>query len=99
MRQIAPLLELSPSEWRKSLDVDLAAPFALARAAIPGMLQQGRGKIINIASMAGHLAFQNRAAYCATKAGLITLTKTITLEYGAPGIWCNAVAPGVVETR
>ncbi|MCE0762075.1 SDR family oxidoreductase [Pseudonocardia kujensis] len=98
VRPIAPLLELSPAEWRKTLDIDLTAPFVLARAAIPGMLEQGRGKIINIASMAGQLAFQDRAAYCAAKAGLIMLTKTITLEYGARGIWCNAVAPGVVET-
>ncbi|GAA4684840.1 gluconate 5-dehydrogenase [Pseudonocardia yuanmonensis] len=98
VRQIAPLLELSPADWRNTLDVDLTAPFVLSRAAIPGMLEQGRGKIVNIASMAGHLAFQNRAAYCAAKAGLIMLTKTITLEYGGRGIWCNAVAPGVVET-
>jgi len=98
VRQIAPLLEVTPAEWRRTLDVDLTAPFALSRAALPGMLEQGRGKIVNIASMAGHLAFQNRAAYCAAKAGVIMLTKTITLEYGGQGIWCNAVAPGVIET-
>lgn len=98
VRQIAPILELAPADWRRTLDVDLTAPFVLSRAALPGMLERGRGKIVNIASMAGELAFRNRAAYCSAKAGLIMLTKTITLEYGGRGIWCNAVAPGVVET-
>ncbi len=98
VRQILPLLELSPADWRRTLDVDLTAPFVLSRAAIPGMVEQGRGKIVNIASMAGHMAFHNRAAYCTAKAGLMMLTKTVTMEFGAQGIWCNAVAPGVVET-
>jgi NAD(P)-dependent dehydrogenase (short-subunit alcohol dehydrogenase family) len=62
------------------------------------MLEQGRGKIVNIASVAGQLAFDHRAAYCAAKAGLIMLTKTITLEFGSRGVWCNAIGPGVVET-
>lgn len=97
-RQVAPILDLSPTDWRRTLDVDLTAPFVLSRAAIPGMITAGRGKIINIASMAGHVAFGDRAAYCAAKAGLIMLTRTITVEFGGRGIWCNAVAPGVVET-
>jgi NAD(P)-dependent dehydrogenase (short-subunit alcohol dehydrogenase family) len=98
IRDIAPFLELSPAAWRRTLDIDLTAPFVLSQAAIPEMIEQGRGKIINIASMAGVLAYPNRAAYCVAKAGLIMLTKTITLEYGGRGIWCNAIAPGVVET-
>ncbi|TCK26774.1 SDR family NAD(P)-dependent oxidoreductase [Pseudonocardia endophytica] len=98
VRQIVPMLELEPADWRRTLDVDLTAPFVLSRAAIPGMVEKGRGKIVNIASMAGHMAFRDRAAYCTAKAGLMMLTKTITMEFGASGIWCNAVAPGVVET-
>jgi gluconate 5-dehydrogenase len=98
VRQIAPLLELTPADWRRTLDVDLTAPFVLIRAALPGMVERGRGKIVNIASMAGRMAFQNRAAYCTAKAGLMMLTKTVAFEFGAQGIWCNAVAPGVVET-
>ncbi|WP_225924569.1 SDR family NAD(P)-dependent oxidoreductase [Pseudonocardia abyssalis] len=97
-RQVKPLLELSPADWRATLDIDLTAPFVLSRAALPGMLEQGRGKIVNIASMAGHVAFADRAAYCTAKAGLMMLTRTITFEFGGRGIWCNAVAPGVVET-
>lgn len=98
LRRIAPFLEISPESWRQTLDVDLTAPFVLSQAVLPSMLAKGRGKIVNVASMAGLLAFQNRAAYCAAKAGLIMLTKTITYEHGADGIWCNAIAPGVVET-
>lgn len=62
VRQIAPLLELSPPEWRQDPRRRPHRPLVLARAAIPGMLNRASGKIINIASMAGHLAFQNRAA-------------------------------------
>ena len=98
VRQILPMLEISPTDWRHTLDVDLTAPFVLCQAVIPGMIEQGRGKIVNIASMAGALAFHNRAAYCTAKAGLMMLTKAVTVEFGGQGIWCNAVAPGVVET-
>ncbi|GAA4871297.1 SDR family NAD(P)-dependent oxidoreductase [Pseudonocardia benzenivorans] len=98
VRQIAPILDLTPKEWRHTLDVDLTAPFVLSRAAIPGMIEQGRGKIVNIASITGELAFADRSAYCVAKAGIIMLTKTITLEFAARGIWCNAIGPGVVET-
>ncbi|BBF99376.1 MULTISPECIES: SDR family NAD(P)-dependent oxidoreductase [Pseudonocardia] len=97
-RQVAPILELTPTQWRGTLDIDLTAPFVLSRAAIPGMIDQGHGKIVNIASMAGHIAFGDRAAYCAAKAGVIMLTRTIAYEFGSRGIWCNAIAPGVVET-
>ena len=98
VRQIAPLLDLTPADWRRTLDVDLTAPFVLTRAVLPGMVERGRGKIVNIASMAGHMAFRNRAAYCTAKAGLMMLTRTVAFEFGSQGIWCNAVAPGVVET-
>jgi gluconate 5-dehydrogenase len=97
-RQIAPLLDIEPADWRRTLEVDLVAPFVLSRAVIPGMIEQGRGKIVNIASMAGLAAFRDRAAYSAAKAGLIMLTKATAVECGGKGIWCNAVAPGVVET-
>jgi NAD(P)-dependent dehydrogenase (short-subunit alcohol dehydrogenase family) len=97
-RQVAPMLDITSDEWRRTLEIDLVAPFALSRAAIPGMIEQGRGKIVNIASMAGLAAFRDRAAYSAAKAGLIMLTKVTAVECGQKGIWCNAVAPGVVET-
>lgn len=97
-RGVKPLLDIEPDEWRRTLDIDLTAPFVLSKAAIPLMAEQGRGKIVNVASMAGLAAFRDRAAYSAAKAGVIMLTKVIAVEYGEQGIWCNAVAPGVVET-
>lgn len=98
VRTIASVVDMSPAQWRHTLDVNLTAPFVLSRSAIPLMIAQGRGKIVNIASMFGEMPFPDRAAYSVAKAGLIMLTKAITIEYGAQGIWCNAVAPGVVET-
>ncbi|MBC3191742.1 SDR family oxidoreductase [Pseudonocardia sp. C8] len=98
VRTIAPLLEIDPADWRRTLDIDLTAPFLLIRAVLPGMLERGRGKIVNISSMAGLAAFADRAAYASAKAGLGMLTRCVAVEYGRRGIWCNAVAPGVVET-
>ncbi|UKD57668.1 SDR family oxidoreductase [Amycolatopsis sp. FU40] len=98
VREVVPLLDLTPGQWRRTLDIDLVAPFVLSRAAIPGMIAQGGGKIVNVASMAGLSAFRDRAAYSSAKAGLIMLTKVTAVECGDQGIRCNAVAPGVVET-
>lgn len=98
IRNIASMLDLSIEDWRRTLDVDLTAPFVLSRAAIPLMMTQGRGKIVNISSMAGHAAFPNRPAYSAAKAGLLMLTRCTAVEFGHRGIWCNAILPGVVET-
>ncbi|HZZ46877.1 MAG TPA: SDR family oxidoreductase [Pseudonocardia sp.] len=98
VRKLGLLLETEPEDWRRTIDVDLTAPFVLSRAVLPAMIERGRGKIVNIASMAGLAAFRDRGAYSAAKAGLIMFTKVVAVEYGPHGIWCNAVAPGVVET-
>lgn len=98
IRRITPMADLEPAEWRRTLDINLTAPYVLSRVAIPAMLQHGRGKIVNIASLAGLTAVRGRAAYGAAKAGLVMLTRTIALEFGHQGIWCNALAPGVIET-
>ncbi|MFG2657342.1 SDR family NAD(P)-dependent oxidoreductase [Streptomyces sp. NPDC048425] len=98
IRQVTEIADLTPSEWRRTLDINLVAPFVLIRAVLPGMVEQGRGKIVNIASLAGLTAVRGRAAYGAAKAGLIMLTRSVAIEFGSRGIWCNAVAPGVVET-
>lgn len=98
IRKITPMADLGPEEWRRTLDINLTAPYVLSRAAIPAMLGNGRGKIVNIASLAGLTAVRGRAAYGAAKAGMIMLTRTIALEFGHQGIWCNALAPGVIET-
>jgi NAD(P)-dependent dehydrogenase (short-subunit alcohol dehydrogenase family) len=98
IRVVSAFLEHSLPDWQRTLDVNLTAPFLLAQAVIPHMLSRGKGKIVNITSIAAELGFRNRAAYNVSKAGLAMLTKTIALELGGQGIRCNAVAPGVIET-
>jgi NAD(P)-dependent dehydrogenase (short-subunit alcohol dehydrogenase family) len=65
---------------------------------VPHMRRRGGGRVVNIASVAAELAFRDRAAYNVSKAGLVTLTKSMALELGGAGICCNAIAPGIVET-
>lgn len=98
IRNQAAFRDYEIADWQRTLDVDLTGPFLCSKTAVEHMLPQGRGKIVNIASIAGELALKNRVAYNVAKAGLIMLTKTIAFELGDQGIWCNAVAPGVIET-
>jgi NAD(P)-dependent dehydrogenase (short-subunit alcohol dehydrogenase family) len=98
VRTIAPLLEVTLADWRRTLATNLDGPFLCTRAVLPGMLERGGGAIVNVASVAGLLAFKNRPAYNTSKAGIIAFTKSVALELAGQGIRCNAVAPGVVET-
>ena len=83
--------------WRKTLDVNLIGSFNCAKAAAIHMGDRG-GKIVNIASVAASSAFQSRAAYISSKSGLLGLTRAIAWEMGPRGIYCNAIAPGIIET-
>lgn len=98
VRSISPLLEQSLAQWQTTLAINLTAPYLLCQAAIPYLIDRGRGKIVNITSTAATLGFKNRSAYNVSKAGLTMLTKSIALELAGSGINCNAVAPGVVRT-
>jgi gluconate 5-dehydrogenase len=98
VRLIEPIMEMSLDGWRRTLDVNLTGAFNCIRAAVPHMLRTGGGRIVNVASVAGILAFKNRAPYNVSKAGIIALTKSVALELAEQGIACNAVAPGVIET-
>lgn len=93
-----PTLELSGDQWRKTMDVNLNGVFYCARAAGRLMTARGRGVIINTASMYGVVAAPNRAAYCASKAAVAMLTKTLAVEWGPLGVRVNAIAPGYVRT-
>lgn len=84
--------------WDTTLDVNLKGTFLMIRRAVPEMLKQGKGKIINIASIAGEIGFPNAVAYCATKAGVQGLTKALAMELAGKGINVNAIGPGDVET-
>lgn len=96
----ASILELSLDDWRRTLEVNLSAAFYTSRIAGRVMRAAGGGVIVNIASIAGHnIPLPNRAAYVASKAGLIGFTKECAREFAAYGIRVNAVCPGVIETE
>ena len=93
-----PMLEHTADDFRQVVDVDLTAPFILAKAVIPGMIKKGGGKIINICSMTSELGRETVAAYAAAKGGLKMLTKNIASEYGQYNIQCNGLGPGYIAT-
>ena len=93
-----PMTEMESSEFRKVIDVDLIAPFIMAKAVLPGMIERGHGKIINICSMMSELGRETVSAYAAAKGGLKMLTRNICSEYGQYNIQCNGLGPGYIET-
>ena len=95
---ITPAEDITAAEWQRVINVNLLGPFLCCRAFGRIMLKQGSGSIINIASVAGLLGVADRAAYNASKHGLIGLTRTLAAEWGGRGVRCNAVCPGWVKT-
>lgn len=91
-------LRMTDEAWQKVLDVDLTAPFRLARAALRGMLRRRAGRIISIGSIVGTTGNAGQANYAAAKAGLVGMTKALAAEVAARGVTVNAVAPGFIET-
>ncbi|NBJ10023.1 SDR family oxidoreductase [Microvirga arsenatis] len=93
------LLECDDEAWAFSMDLNVTAMFRMIRTYLPGMLEQGRGSIINMSSVAGAVkGVASRAAYCATKAAVAGLTRSIAADYVTKGVRCNAICPGTVET-
>ena len=91
-------MRMKDADWDAVLDVDLSAPFRLARAALRGMLKRRAGRIIGISSIVGATGNPGQANYAAAKAGLVGMTKALAQEVGSRGITVNVVAPGFVET-
>jgi NAD(P)-dependent dehydrogenase (short-subunit alcohol dehydrogenase family) len=87
------------AEWQMVLDINLTGAFLLSKAALPYMIEGGGGSIIFIASQLGRVGSAGRAAYCATKGGLIQLAKVIAIDHAAQNIRVNALSPGAVETQ
>lgn len=93
-----PVWEVGDVEFEKTLDVNLGGTFRVCRAVIPGMVERGWGRIVNIASMAGKDGNPNLGAYSASKAGVIGLTKSLGKELATTGVLVNAIAPAVIAT-
>lgn len=90
--------EVSLESWDQTLNLNLAAPFFLARELVPGMRAAGYGRIINIASLQSQRAFPNGLPYGASKAGVCQLTRAMAEAWSADGITCNAIGPGFFPT-
>ena len=84
-------------DWAGDLSVNLTGPFNTIRCCLPGMMERGWGRIINISSIAGTMGGAGQCSYAATKAGLIGLTKTVALETARKGVTCNALVLGVID--
>ncbi len=94
-----PFTEMGEQDWDKVLDVNLKGVFNFTRAVLPRMIEQRRGKIINISSIAGSVVgFPNLVHYSASKAGIIGFTRALALETAQYGITVNAISPGPIET-
>ncbi|HFE9852823.1 TPA: gluconate 5-dehydrogenase [Enterococcus faecalis] len=93
-----PMTDMSATDFRQVIDVDLNAPFIMSKAVIPEMIEKGGGKIINICSMMSELGRETVSAYAAAKGGLKMLTKNIASEYGQFNIQCNGLGPGYIAT-
>lgn len=97
---LAPAQDLSQGAWDRTMAVNLTGTFLVAQAAGRMMIAEGKGgRIVNLASQAGSVAIEEHVAYCASKFGVIGLTKTLALEWGRHGITVNSVSPTVVLTE
>jgi len=93
-----PFLEFTEEDWDTILDVNLKGMFLVTKTAAKEMAKNESGKIVSISSIAGEVGFANTSAYCASKAGIINLTRELALELSDKGINVNAIAPGVIKT-
>lgn len=98
IQHVSPVTEFPLERWNAVIGVNLTAPFLTTQRALPGMLERNWGRIVNIASLSGFVGVPHKAAYVASKHGLLGLTKVVSSETAKSGVTCNAVCPGWVLT-
>jgi len=98
IQHVAPVEDFPPERWNAVIAINLSSAFHTIRTALPGMKARGWGRIINVASAHGLVASANKAAYVASKHGLLGLTKVVALENAETPVTCNAICPGWVLT-
>ncbi len=84
--------------WQRTIDTNLSGPYRMIKRCLPGMIERGWGRIVNTASTAAKFGAEDCAAYCASKSGLLGLTRCVALEGAPHGVTCNAINPGYVRT-
>jgi 2-hydroxycyclohexanecarboxyl-CoA dehydrogenase len=94
-----PFLKTDPAFWQKIISINLIGAMNLLHCVLPGMVERGRGKVVNVASDAGRVGSSGEAPYSACKGGIIALTKTLARELATKGICLNVVCPGLTETN
>ena len=94
----ADVLSCSADEWDQVFAVNVRSVFLWSQAFLPSMLAAGRGSIVNTASVAGLVGLRDRAAYCASKGAVVSLTKQMAIQYAGTGVRCNCICPGTVDS-
>ena len=98
VRTIKGFLEHTEEDWNRMLAVNLTGPFLCSKAVLPSMLETGKGKIINLASIASFMGRPDRAGYVAAKTGLLGLTRAMAVDMAGRNVYVNAIAPGLIAS-
>ena len=98
IRRVKKVIDITDEEWKQEIDVNLSGFFYCIREVAPHMIKRGKGRIINIGSVASFGGWMGRASYCAAKGGVLSLTKAVALELRGTGTTVNMIAPGYIQT-
>ncbi len=93
-----PFLDTAPEDWSQLIDINLVGPLHMHHAVLPGMVERGRGRVVNVASDAARVGSSGEAVYAACKAGLVAFSKTLAREHSRHGVTFNVVCPGPTDT-